>query len=134
MGNRNMQRLRRAYLKQKRTAVQEAFLKQLNSEAQARSKSGQHLKRINDMFGIDVVTQRLHGDAFGVHVFETNSAYNRWRRTILGLNINGVGPLTSREEVLARLRSVVDKSICLHSDKTTRTFLVYEKGDYWYFL
>jgi hypothetical protein len=110
-------RVKRAYLKQKRTRVDEIRLRELNREAHARAASGQISKQFVDIWG------------FGPT--DTDRNFANLKRKLLGLD--ECNEQTSRAEILAKLNKIADFTELVFRLGDKAMFLLRD-GDYYYFL
>lgn len=114
-------RIRRAYLKQKRSGVAELKLRDMNREAHARAASiGSQTFQIvaKDIFGIipDDITRNIANI----------------RRKFLGLDECTIQ--SSREEILARVSLLSERSILLNRIGNRATWLIRDHNNLYFFV
>src|SRR5271166_6526553 len=111
-------RLQHTFKRQRRTSVNNLRLKEMSSEAQARALSGEYHRLCETILGFTPADV-------------TRDSANA-RRIALGLGL--CDQRSAREELNAKVRIIVSKSECLFSTPTSRMFLVYEHGNFYYFI
>jgi hypothetical protein len=110
-------RVKRAYLKQKRTRVDEIRLRELNREAHDRAASGHHVLVRKDIYGFGPI--------------DTDEQFNNFKRRLLGLEECSIK--SSREEILAKMNRVADSAELVYRIGDKAMFLIRD-GNYYYFL
>lgn len=109
-------RLRRAYLKQRRSAIDEIRLRDMNRAAHRRARSG--IKFVKDVYGYTPV--------------DIDSNFSNFRRKMLGLGECVV--TSSREDILAKCNRVRDFAECIFRLDSKAMYLLREQDGTYYFL
>lgn len=114
-------RLKRLYLRQRRSGIEKIKLRELNNEAHRRAAaiSSERFKRIcKDMFGFDPQ--------------DIDSRTNDVRRKFIGLDECHIK--TPREEILARVNFLAERAELIHRVDTKALFLIRDYNNYYFFV